>query len=246
MQTLNATATDVQLATEIGPTPDRVVERYLRADDWQLFEKEFIYRKFAPEDKTWVDFGCGTGEITAQLAILGANRVIAIDVVPELIEMTQQRAILDHVDDRVTVLCDEIRYLRPEPADIVLSFAVLHHLVDKLGEVIPIIKGWIKPGGAFICVEPVSYSGTLDWLRNHWGVPFQPLDPGERKLTEADLRLIESNFARSERTHFRVLSRLEKLYPNAARLLRKFDRTVLAFGPMTHFAGTVVLACFVD
>jgi SAM-dependent methyltransferase len=246
MQTLNATATDVQLATEIAPTPARVVERYVRSQDWQLFEKEFVYHKFAPDGKTWVDFGCGTGEITTQLAILGATRVIAIDVVPGLVEMTQQRAILDHVDDRVTVLCDEIQHLRPEPVDIVLSFAVLHHMADTLAEVIPIIKSWIKPGGAFICVEPISYSRTVDWLRNHCGFPFQPLDSGERKLTEDDLRLIQSNFASSERTHFRVFSRLDKLYPNAARLFRKVDRTLLALHPVAHFAGTVVLTCFVD
>jgi SAM-dependent methyltransferase len=239
-------ATDVQLGSKISPTPERVIERYLQARDWQLFEKEFIYHHFAPEGKTWIDFGCGTGEIATQLAILGATRVMAIDVVPGLVEMTRQRAILDHVDDRVMVQCGEIQDLHPEPVDIVLSFAVLHHVVDHLAEVIPIIKGWIKPGGAFICVEPISYSRPVNWLRNHCGIPFQPLDSGERKLTEADLHLIQSNFARSARTHFRVLSRFEKLYPDTSRLLRKLDRKLLALPPMAHFAGTVVLTCFVD
>jgi ubiquinone/menaquinone biosynthesis C-methylase UbiE len=47
-------------------------------------QKEWIYRNFAPAGKSWLDFGCGTGEMTAQLAPLGAAGVVAIDVTPGL------------------------------------------------------------------------------------------------------------------------------------------------------------------
>ena len=223
-----------------------MIERYRKSRDWQLFEKEYVYHHCPPAGKSWIDFGCGTGEITTQLASLGAKRVIAIDVDPGLLEMTKKRAILDGVDDRVTVLGGDFYDLRPEPVDVFLAYAVLHHIPDRLSKAIPIIKSWIKPGGTFICVEPVSLSSSLQWLRNHSGVPMPALDPGERQLTEADLRCIEDHFARSTRTYFHVLSRLDKLWPNASRLLRGVDRVLLALPGSTRLAGSVILSGHVD
>ncbi len=239
-------ATDIQLADEITPIPNHIIERYRESRDWRLFEKEYVYHHSPPAGKSWIDFGCGTGEITTQLASLGAERVIAIDVDPRLLEMTKRRAILDGVDDRVTVLSGDFHDLRPEPVDVFLAYAVLHHIPDRLNEAIPIIKSWIKPGGTFICVEPVSFSSSLEWLRNHSGVPKPALDPGERQLTEADLRCIENQFARSTRTYFRVLSRLERWWPSAIRLLRGVDRVLLAMPGSTRLAGAVILTGHVD
>lgn len=238
-------ATDIQLAEEVTPTPNHIIERYRKTRDWRLFEKEYVYHNFSPAGKSWIDFGCGTGEITTQLACLGATRVIAIDVDSGLVELTKKRAMLDGVYDRVTVLCGDFRDLDPEPVDIFLAYAVLHHIPDRLNEAMPIIKSWIKPGGTFICVEPVSLSSSVEWLRNHSGLSLPPLDPGERKLTEADLRCIEDHFARSSRTYFRVLGRIEKLWPNvrrnARRLFRAVDRGLVVLPGVKLLAGTVIL-----
>lgn len=243
---MSVTATDVQLAAEVQATPAHVIERYRSNRNWQLFEKEFIYRNYPAAGKSWLDFGCGTGEITTQLALLGATHVIAADVTPGLLEITRKRAALDGVADRVTTLCGEIQHLEPQPVDVVLAYAVLHHLPDYLNEAMPVIRRWIKPGGMFICCEPVLYLSGLEWLRNHSGVPVQPLDPGERKLNDADLRCIERHFARCERTHFRVFNRLDKVVPSATRLFRNVDRAFLSLPGAKQIAGTVVLACHAD
>src|SRR5271166_6312560 len=108
-------ATDIQLAEEIAPMPKHIVERYRKSRDWRLFEKEYIFHHFPPAGKSWIDFGCGTGEITTQLALLGATQVIAIDVDPGLLEMVKKRAILDGVDDKVTILGGDFHDLRPDP-----------------------------------------------------------------------------------------------------------------------------------
>jgi UDP-glucose 4-epimerase len=62
-------ATAVQLAGEIVPSPERVFERYRVARECKLFEKKFLYHSFGPAGKTWIDFGCGTGEIATRLSI---------------------------------------------------------------------------------------------------------------------------------------------------------------------------------
>jgi SAM-dependent methyltransferase len=236
-------ATDVQLAQAVGRTPEEILDRYRSNRHWRFYEKEWIYRNIPVKGRTWLDFGCGTGEITTQLALLGAARVIGLDVTPGLLEQTRRRAELDQVADRVDVVCGDILSVEPRPVDVALSFAVLHHLPDRFGEAIPAIKRWIKPGGLFVCVEPVCYVAGLEWIRQRSGVPQDELDPGERKLSEADLRQIEKHFSHSERVHFRVLSRLGRVWPRADRWARRADRWLLSAPGVRFVAGTVVMVC---
>src|ERR1017187_9755323 len=158
-------ATEVQLSQPIEKTPQRIIDRYERNDGWRIYPKEWIFHQFPPSGRSWLDFGCGTGEIATQLALLGASHVVGMDVTPGLLEMTRKRAYLDGVSDRLQTICGDIRSVEPQPVDVVLSFAVLHHLPDHLQEVIPIIRRWLNPGGVFISVEPISYFGWLEWLR---------------------------------------------------------------------------------
>ena len=113
-------------------------------------------------------------------------------------ERARLRAELDGVADRVKLHCGDIATLQPEPVDIVLSFAVLHHLPDRLDEVVPMIRSWLKPGGIFICVEPVCYLPVIEWMRLRSGIPQDDLDPGERKLTISDLECIAAGFTSIE------------------------------------------------
>jgi SAM-dependent methyltransferase len=239
-------ATQVQLSQSIERTAPEIIDRYRRNDNWRLFQKEWIYRNFPPSGRSWLDFGCGAGEITTQLAMLWASRVVGVDVTPGLLEMTRRRAELDGVSDRVQVICGDISSLEPQPVDIVLSFAVLHHMPDHLPEVIPVIRRWLNPGGIFISAEPVSYIGWLEWLRQHSGVPHDDLDPGERKLSEADLACIEHRFARSTREHFHCFARLSRVLPMADRWFRRMDAFFLKLPGTRPFAGHVIQVCQVD
>ena len=81
---------------------------------------------------------------------------------------------------------------------------VLHHVPDRLSETAAAIRRWLKPGGIFICVEPICFTPWLEWINTHTAPP-QPRDPGERKLTEQDLHLIEGEFPSSQRVYFHVL-----------------------------------------
>jgi SAM-dependent methyltransferase len=236
-------ATDVQLGQPICPMPPSEINRYSRNAHWRLYEKEWIFRNFPPGGKTWLDFGCGTGEITTQLALLGASRVIAVDVTHALVEMTRRRAEVDQVSDRVNAVCGDLTALEPEPVDIVLSYAVLHHLPQRIHQVIPAVLRWLKPGGLFIYCEPVCYLPVLDWIRYHSGVSYDPLDAGERKLTGRDLGLLEQYFKTARRIHFRILNRLNRILPAADRSLRRADAMLTGLPGSRLFAGMVLGVC---
>lgn len=236
-------ATDVQLNQSVTQMPEGIMERYRQNRHWELYQKEWIFHSFPPAGKAWLDFGCGTGEITTQLALLGAARVIAIDVTPGLIMMAQQQVALDGVSDRVRAICGDISQLPPEPVDVVLAFAVLHHVPDKLEKIVEAIQRWLKPGGIFIFCEPVCYVPALAWLRNHSGVSSGPRDPGERKLTGSDLKLIESHFDTSERVHFHTMARIGRILPSFKHKFRRVDAMIRHIPASWLFSGSVIGVC---
>jgi SAM-dependent methyltransferase len=239
-------ATQVQLSQQVERTPDSIMRRYQRNRHWRLYPKEYIYRNFPPAGRSWLDFGCGTGEITTQLAALGASRVIGVDVDPRLIEMTGRRAELDRVSDRVQLFCGDIAAIEPQPVDVALCYAVPHHVPDRLGETVTAIRRWLNPGGAFICVEPICLTPWLDWVSRHVGVPPGPQDPGERKLTEQDLRVIADGFPSSRRVYSHVLARLSRLWPVADHLFCRLDWCLLFLPGASRLAGCGILICRTD
>jgi len=234
-------ATDVQLRQPVSAMPAGIMERYRKNRHWKLYEKEWIFRNFAPFGKTWLDFGCGTGELTAQLALLGAAHVTSVDVTPG--DMTQRRAELDGVADRVRTICGDITALATEPVDVALAYAVLHHVPERLEEIIGTIVRWLKPGGVFVFCEPICYLPILEWARSHSGVPRDPLDVGERKLTGLDLAVIESHFATAERVHFRALARLDRVTPSFDHQLRRVDAILRHVPASSLVSGTVIGVC---
>jgi len=233
----------VQLSQPVERTPDAIVNRYRVNRNWRLYEKEWIYRNFPPAGRSWLDFGCGTGEIATQLAVLGASRVLAVDVSPGLVEMTRCRVALDGVSDRVQALCGDLGTLDPEPVDIALSFAVVHHVPDHLPRIIALLRKWLKPGGTILCVEPVCYLPWIEWIRQRSGVSQDPVDSGERKLTEADLRIIERESHISRRVHFHTFARFGRMLPAGDHLFRYLDAIIGSLPGARWLAGTVIVAC---
>ena len=69
----------------------------------------------------------------------------------------------------VQLFCGDIAMIEPQPVDVALCFAVLHHVPDRLRETVTAIRRWLNPGGVFICVEPVTLAPWLDWVSRHVG-----------------------------------------------------------------------------
>jgi SAM-dependent methyltransferase len=234
------TATGAQLQTSVGRTPEHILRRYRENRNWRLYPKEWVYRRVPIKGRTILDFGCGTGEITTQLALLGAERVIGLDVTPGLLEITNERARLDGVADRVQTVCGYIQDLEPDAVDTVIAFAVLHHC-HPLKNLIPSLMRWLKPGGTFVAVEPYCRFPWLERLRIASGVPFDPMDEGERKLSAADLDYISRHFSNVQFVPFHLSGRLGRFVGSGIdRQLRRIDYALLRT-PLSAFAGTMLI-----
>jgi SAM-dependent methyltransferase len=236
---MNLEATEVQLNTEVTRTSDDIRCRYSESAQWRYYPKEWIYRNIPLAGKDVLDFGCGTGEISTQAAFLGARRVYALDVTEGLLDSTSRRAELDGVSRQVQTLCGFIQEVEPRPVDVIIAFAVLHHCFP-LENVMPSLLRWLKPGGTFVAVEPVSYIESLERLRVRSGVPFDPLDEGERKLNAIDLDYVASHFERWKVVDFHVLNRLSRLVPAGDYLFRRLDRLILTLPFTSKLAGTAL------
>lgn len=237
----------------IAATPLEVLERYRENRHWRLYPKEYMYRTMGNLDgKRVLDFGCGSGEISTQLALLGAD-VLAFDLSPDHLELARRRASLDGVLDRVNFLvADGENANLPNGAfDFVVAYAVLHHM--KLQPALQQIHQALKPDGRVFIVEPVSFSHTLAWLRDRVPVP-KNVSPDERQLNEQEISLIVESFDQSSIRYYRVLERLERLLPHVfkhgirqrvatglSRLLRILDRGLLLIPGTWRLAGRLLV-----
>jgi SAM-dependent methyltransferase len=233
-------ATEVQLSSEVERTSDDIRLRYRENRNWRLYPKEWIYKNISVAGKDVLDFGCGAGEIATQLVFLGAKRVYAIDVTQGLLDATRRRAELDDVADHIQTICGTVQQLEPRPVDVIIAFAVLHHCTP-LENVVPWLLRWLNPGGLFVTVEPVVYMSAVDWMRNHSGIPNDPLDEGERKLNAAELAYVVSHLHDPRVVHFHVLGRLSRILPSADRLWRRADQLLLRVPMMWKLAGTALV-----
>jgi SAM-dependent methyltransferase len=239
---------------EVGPTPAYIIERYRRCRWWRLFPKEFVFRRVQQIDgKEILEFGCGEGQVSTQLARLGA-RVTAIDISPELIAIAARRARLDGVRDRIEfVLGDITQSVRPRAKfDIALCLAALHHV--DLRSVAPLVLACVKPGGVVIMMEPIALSPFLQRLRNL--VPIaNDASPEERQLNGEDLDFLRHLVADAEIRFFNLFGRLARLFPHANEidrghpvtkaalvLLLGVDRLLLRLFPgLRRWCGSVVI-----
>jgi SAM-dependent methyltransferase len=91
--------------------------------------------------KVVIDFGCGTGQESVELAKSGARLVIGMDIQEEMLSQARQRARLAGVQDRCV-----FSTTAPEPADVIISLDSFEHFSDPSGALSE-IWGLLKPGG---------------------------------------------------------------------------------------------------
>ncbi len=113
---------------------------------WKTVEST---REYLNRDDIVLDFGCGPGTITHEIAST-VQTIKAIDLSSGMIDVATRKAAavgIANVHYRQASLFDE-RY-KEGAFSVVLAFNILHYLED-LAEVIQRINTLLKPGGLFI------------------------------------------------------------------------------------------------
>lgn len=90
-----------------------------------------------------LDIGCGTGQLTSQIAQRGAS-VIGLDSAPPMV--AQARINYPQLQ---FMLADGSDFSLPEPVDAVFSNAALHWMTEP-GRVAACVRRALKPGGRFV------------------------------------------------------------------------------------------------
>jgi SAM-dependent methyltransferase len=198
--------------------------------------------------------GCGDGGNSALLALKGAT-VCGIDISPRAIEIASRRARMHGVGDQTAFFALPLEsFVRQteDKFDIICGFAILHHLLPVLDELMIQMKRLAHPQTVFLFTEPVSLSRRLRRLR--LALPLKThATPGERPLEPQDLAILRRHLPNLQVEYFglalRVWGRfLPGRYEDLAPLPRmvfdafgRLDRALLRFRSVQALASSAVL-----
>ncbi len=165
------------------PTPERVVAVMLDL------------AKVGPDDAVY-DLGCGDGRILIAAARRGA-RGVGIDLDPERIAETQRNAAAAEIEDRVTLLREDIFESDLRPASVIALY-----LLDSLNvRLRPRILAQCRPGTRVVSYSfemgewmpdahtPIAANGVSLWIvpakvAGHWRADAGPARLEEVQLTQ--------------------------------------------------------------
>lgn len=183
--------------------------------------------------KAVLEYGCGEGWITRDLAQQGAM-VSAFDISAEAVHRTREVLVSAGVSDRCSIAqmgAERLDY-PDESFDMAIGFAILHHLdirlaIDELFRV-------LKPGGVAYFAEPLGSNPLINLYRR--------LTPQYRTEDEEPLDLkalapLLARFRHVEHTDYYVTALAavalaylpfgRRLYPAVNRQLMKLDDQLL-------------------
>ena len=142
-----------------------------QAFDAQMPKLEKLLRRFGPHlpidaHKSYLDMGCGTGELTLALAGMGAGRITGVDFLPRSIETARAHATRTGAANVQFVYADLHQWVPPQKYDVLLSFDAFEH-IDEPRVFLRRMKQLVAPGGvAVVCFGPLFHSPFGDHM---WG-----------------------------------------------------------------------------
>ncbi|WP_394213225.1 50S ribosomal protein L11 methyltransferase [Enterovibrio calviensis] len=101
--------------------------------------------------KIVIDFGCGSGILSLAALLLGAKKVIGIDIDPQALQASKDNAERNGVSDRL-----ELFLPKDQPENLQAEVVVANILAGPLRELSPVIKSLMAPQGK------LAMSGVLE------------------------------------------------------------------------------------
>ena len=149
--------------TAADDTRDRATKFYAVTRNSHGFFLDTIFHDV--DGRRVLDYGCGTGSNTCDLARRGAI-VTGIDISPASIEVARRKAVAAGLDGRIDlhVMNAEALELPDNTFDKVCGTGILHHL--DLDACYREIHRVLKPGGVAIFEEPLGHNPLINWYRN--------------------------------------------------------------------------------
>lgn len=152
-----------------------------------------------------LDFGCGLGENTLRMAGLGAAEVHSIDISPESVETTQDKANAEGFGDRVRAIVMDAENMTYNDGmfDVIICSGVLHHMDVSLA--FPELARVLKKTGSIIAIEALGYNPLISLYRKltpHLRTDWEK----DHILTDKELRIAKKSFDGLEVRYFHLAS----------------------------------------
>jgi ubiquinone/menaquinone biosynthesis C-methylase UbiE len=177
--------------------------------------------------KVVLDYCCGNGEDSIELARAGAAKVVGIDISEVSVENCRQLAEREGVADRCEfVVADaEATGFPDHMFDVINEYGSLHHL--DLTKAMPELARILRPDGKIICDETLGHNPLI--------AAYRRATPDLRTPWEVDHIL--------KREHFRLMGSyfrgVDLHFFHLATLFAVPFRKSPVFGPMLRFLETV-------
>lgn len=122
------------------------------------------------QDRSVVDYGCGSGILAIAAALLGAGSVVGVDNDPQAVTATGNNRDLNGIDaSRLTV------HLPGEHPAVAADIVIANILSGPLQELMPILRGLVRPGGRIVLSGVLSQQSEI--LIEHYRQDFDMADP---------------------------------------------------------------------
>lgn len=207
-----------------------VDERYRRALPAPLYPLECAYALVGDvRARRVLDVGCGHGEHSLLFSKWG-GAVTGVDISAGAIEVCRRRASELSLESSATFINAPVESLAAGETrfDVIWTCAFLHHVLDRLDDVLQLFDQLLAPNGRVIFMEPVRLSERIKQVRAL--VPVASAGtPDERPLEAHDLSIVGQHYVFNEKYLFGPVSRLvdriglSNNYERAASLRRRLS-----------------------
>lgn len=174
----------------------------------------FLLKQLPLKCKIILDIGCGTGEFSRLLA-KRANKVIAIDLSPNMIEIAKEKSKqYPNIDFQVA---DVLQWDFPsEEFDAIISIATVHHLAVE--ELLSNLKTALKLGGKLIILDLLEHENLGDKLSDFIAVPlnyfFQTTKNRDIKISPEAVQAMREHLRTDK---YLTLSQARRIYQSSLR-----------------------------